>query len=145
MILLPLRQKNTKALGIFETMCKYLILILTLITSNVAFGGNVDYTEAREIWEKDKVTSEYQNYLEQFLQYNNSLRLDEKNGCYKISSDPVEIFLVVKYSNGNKYASVVDVLVNGINSKSECFIKTYRNLKLKKPPHFPFVIQMAFG
>jgi hypothetical protein len=126
-------------------MYKNILMILSLFTSSAAFCGSADYLEAKGIWEKDKTTSEYQNYLEQFLQYNNSLRLDEKNGCYKLSNDTVELFLVIKHFEGNKYAIVEDVLVDNTNLKSECFIKTYRNLKLKQPPHFPFVIQMQFG
>jgi hypothetical protein len=125
-------------------MYKNVLVILSLFTSSAAFCGNTDYEEAKGIWDKDRITFEYQNYLEQFLQYNNSLRLDEKSGCYKLTNDSVELLLVVKHVEGNKYAIVEDVLVDKNNLKSECFIEIYENLKVKKPPHFPFVIQMQF-
>ena len=126
-------------------MYKNILIIVSFFILNTSFGSNIDYAEAKRIWKADKLTPEYQDYLGQFVQYNNSLKLDEKNGCYKLGNNPVELFLVVKYFEDNKYAIVQDVLADGINSKTQCFIKTYRNLKLKKPPHFPFVIQMTFG
>ena len=110
-----------------------------------AYCENLSYSDATLIWQKHKDTEAYQNYLSEFLQFNNHYRLDEKLGCYNINKEVINMFLVVTHQDPNKFSVIEYVLTEKENQKSLCFKKTYTNLKVKKPPYLPFVIQMRMG
>lgn len=124
------------------------LLALTTVLSTVCIAqGNRPrtYGEANAVWERAKGAAAYQTYSSEFAQYNNSLRLDERDGCYALSSEPVDLMLVVTHRDGTEYAVVEDVLAKADSPKARCFQRTYRGLPTKVPPFVPFVLQMSFG
>ena len=124
------------------------ILALTTVLSAVCIAQVIrprTYSEASVVWERAKDVSAYQAYASEFAQYNNSLRLDEKDGCYALSSDPVDLMLVITRPGGSEYAVVEDVLAKVDSPKARCFQRSYRGLPTKAPPFVPFVLQMSFG
>ena len=124
------------------------ILALTTVLSAVCLAQGSrprTYTEATAVWERAKDASAYQTYASEFAQYNNSLRLDERDGCYALSSDPVDLMLVITQPQGSEYAVVEDVLAKVDSPKARCFQRSYRGIPTKTPPFVPFVLQMSFG
>lgn len=119
-----------------------------LLITFVAFaGGNSPetYEAAKSEWEKTKDKSEYQSYLSDFIQFNNQFHLDEKDGCYSLGKEPVQLMLVIKHRQGEQYAQIERVLADGDTAKASCFKKTYQKLKVGVPPYLPFVLQMDMG
>jgi len=99
---------------------------------------------ARSYWERTRTTPQYQQYVQEFVQFNNSLRIDERSGCYAQGVGRVEIFLVVTVSPRDAMSAIDRVFVDPLNNKGACFQRAYTRLPVKQPPFLPFVIQMAF-
>jgi hypothetical protein len=108
-------------------------------------SGARTYDEASQFWGLSKDTTEYQSYASEFAQFNNYFHLDEKDGCYALSTNTVELLLVITHSDGDEYAVIEDVLSKTDNSKARCFQESYRGIRTKIPPFLPFVLQMSFG
>jgi hypothetical protein len=124
------------------------ILALTTVLSAVCLAQGSrprSYTEASAVWERAKDGSAYQTYASEFAQYNNSLRLDERDGCYALSADPVDVMLIITRPQAGEYAVVEDVLARVDSPKARCFQRSYRGIPTKIPPFVPFVLQMSFG
>lgn len=124
---------------------KILILMLLALTSACASDTTETYTNAKALWEKSYQKADYQTYAAEFTQFNNHFHLDEKDGCYALSQNPVELMLVITHENNTEFAVVEQVFSNVSNAKSECFINTYRGIKTKVPPFLPYVLQMSMG
>jgi hypothetical protein len=124
------------------------ILALTTVLSAVCLAQGSrprSYTEASAVWERAKDGSAYQTYASEFAQYNNSLRLDERDGCYALSADPVDVMLIITRPQAGEYAVVEDVLARVDSPKARCFQRSHRGIPTKIPPFVPFVLQMSFG
>jgi len=124
------------------------ILALTTVLSAAALAQDNrprTYGEASAVWERAKDTVAYQTYASEFAQFNNQLRLDEKDGCYALSSDPVDLMLVITHRGPSQYAVVEDALARVDSPKARCFQRSYRGISTKIPPFVPFVLQMSFG
>lgn len=81
----------------------------------------------------------------EFAQFNNHFHLDEKDGCYALGKEPVELMLVLTHREGDQFALIDQVLSDVDNAKASCFKKTYRGTRAKIPPFLPFVLQMKMG
>ena len=123
------------------------ILALTTVLSGASLAQDNrprTYSEARAVWEGTKGTVAYQTYLSEFTQFNNSLRLDEKDGCFALSSEPVDLMLIITHPDRSEYAVVEDALAKVDSPKARCFQKAYRGISTKIPPFVPFVLLMRF-
>lgn len=103
------------------------------------------FIEAKKIWESSRDRKDYQTYSAEFSQFNNHFHLDEKDGCYSLGNEPVELMLLITHKTGEPYAEIENVFVNSDSAKSRCFAKTYRGLKTKIPPFLPLVLQMGMA
>jgi hypothetical protein len=91
---------------------------------------------------KDK--AEYEQYVQEFTQFNNHFRLDERAGCYRLDGVPVNLVLVIDRIDGEKFANIVNALASTDTQKARCFVESYRGIKTKVPPLLPFVLRMQF-
>jgi len=119
------------------------ILALSLATGAAASPAVSTYSQARASWEKHRDSKEYQTYVEEFMQFNNHYKLDEKDGCYALPGGPVELMLVITHRDKESYALVEQAFTDNDSPKAQCFKKTYRGINTKVPPFLPFVIQMT--
>lgn len=125
----------------------FIAALLTLMVSSSAWGAspNISFSSAKKIWEASKGRSDYQTYADEFAQFNNYYHLDEKDGCYALGSEPVELMLIITHHGNGQYATIEKVLSNVDSPKARCFRKSYEGLGTKIPPFFPFVFQMTMG
>jgi hypothetical protein len=121
--------------------------ILLFVISTMALAGDapLTYADARKIWKASKAKKTYQTYASEFSQFNNHFHLDEKDGCYALPGGHVELMLVITHRDKHEFALIEDVLVDSDNPKAQCFKRTYRGLRTKVPPFFPFALQMGMG
>jgi hypothetical protein len=126
---------------------RHVLALTTVLSAACMAQGNRPrtYSEASAVWERAKDAVAYQTYASEFAQYNNSLRLDERDGCYSLSSEAVDLMLVITHADGSEYAVVEDVLAKVDSPKARCFQKSYRGIPTKIPPFVPFVLEMSFG
>jgi hypothetical protein len=103
------------------------------------------YADAQVIWESSREKTEYQNYVAEFTQYNNSLRLDERDGCYSRAPGPVSLMLVISRAHADGFATIEGVFYDVDNAKSRCFERSYSGVRTKPPPFLPFVLQLRMG
>jgi len=116
------------------------------ILSGSAFAvSGLSFADAKKIWEGSKDKKEYQGYLSEFVQFNNRLQLDTKDGCFALGKEPVELMLVITRSNNEKFAVVGQVLADTDSAKARCFKKSYNGVSTKIPPFIPFVLHMTMG
>ena len=120
---------------------------LLVVASGVSLAADpaMSLASARKIWEQTKDRKEYQTYAAEFAQFNNHFRLDEKDGCYALGKEPVELMLVIAHRDGGEYALIEQVLSNVDTAKASCFKKSYGGIRTKVPPFLPFILQMGMG
>lgn len=125
----------------------FIALLLSLIASGSTLMASPEssYSAARKIWQKSKDRSDYQLYADEFAKFNNYYHLDEKDGCYGLGNEPVELMLIITHHDNGKYARIEKVLSNIDTPKAKCFRKSYEGLSTKIPPFLPFVFQMRMG
>lgn len=121
-------------------------ITLLLIAVDIAFADELprSYADAKVIWENNHKTGVYQKYAEDFAQFNNHFRLDEKDGCYAIAPGPVNLMLVIAYQEKSKFATIDPVFADVDTAKGRCFQKSYRGIPTKIPPFTPFVLHLSF-
>ena len=124
---------------------RFLALTVLLTTAALADETPQRYADAQALWEKAKDRAEYEGYATEFAQFNNHFHLDEKGGCYRVASGPVNLMLVIVHRDGDQFAVVQNAFSDVNNPKAQCFRKTYEGLRTKVPPFFPFVLQMSLG
>ena len=88
---------------------------------------------------------EYQTYASEFVQFNNHFHIDEKDGCYALGKEPIQLMLVITHPGSAEFAVVENVLSDVNSLKARCFIRSYLGLRTKVPPYVPFVLQMSMG
>ena len=119
--------------------------LILLVGGALAANMPSSFSAAKKIWEASKDRKEYQTYAVEFSQFNNHFHLDEKDGCYSLGKEPVELMLLITHKTGEQFADINNVFTSVDNAKAQCFAKTYRGLKTKVPPFLPFVMQMGMG
>jgi hypothetical protein len=119
--------------------------LMALAVGALAAEMPSSFPEAKKIWESSSDRKDYQTYATEFSQFSNHFHLDEKDGCYSLGKEPVELMLLITHKAGEQYARIENVFVSVDNAKSRCFAKTYRGLKTKIPPFVPLVLQMGMG
>lgn len=122
----------------------FIMALLTIMASSPmrATSPEASFSSAKKIWQESKGRRDYQAYADGFAQFNNYYHLDEKDGCYALGNESVELMLVITHHGDDKYARIEKVLSNIDSPKSRCFRKSYEGLGTKIPPFFPFVFQM---
>jgi hypothetical protein len=120
---------------------------LALVVSSATFADDAprSYADAAAIWQRSRSTAEYQKYTDEFTQFNNHFHLDEKDSCYALAPGPVNLMLVISHQDNDEFAVIERVLSDVDNAKSRCFKNTYRGIRTKVPPFFPFVLQLGMG
>ena len=127
-------------------MRSFVVGVLLMATAVVVVADEaLTFADARKIWEGSRDRKEYQAYAQEFAQFNNHFRLDEKDGCYALAQGPVELMLVITHDGKSQYAKIEQVLPNVDNAKTACFKKSYSGIQTKVPPYFPFVLQLGMG
>ncbi len=53
--------------------------------------------------------------------------------------------LVISHPDNDESAVIEQVLSDVDNAKSQCFKNTYRGIRTKIPPFFPFILQLSLG
>ena len=121
--------------------------MLALCVCSVAAGADAprSYADAEAIWRSSRDKAEYQGYSAEFAQYNNSLRLDERDGCYSRGPGPVNLMLVISRVDADGFATIERVFFDVDNAKARCFERSYTGVRTKLPPFLPFVLQMGMG
>jgi len=76
-------------------------------------------------------------YEEKWAAFNNSNRIDQKGGCYRKSSGPIQQVLVI-----DKSGVVTDVIADVDNEKSRCFRQSYLDVQFPAPPVAPFYVYL---
>jgi delta-aminolevulinic acid dehydratase/porphobilinogen synthase len=122
-------------------------MMLALLAFSSSFAGDVyrSYDEAKAVWERNKSTAAYQDYSAAFTQFNNHFHLDEKDGCYALSSGPVNLMLIITHPDNSEFAVITKVLSDVDNAKSRCFQNSYSSVQTKVPPFLPFVLQLTMN
>lgn len=122
----------------------FIAALLTLTASSWTTAAPVElsFLSAKKIWQASMNRSDYQAYAAEFAQFNNYYHLDEKNHCYALGTEPVELMLIITHRSNDKYAKIEKVLPNIDSPKAECFRKSYEGLDTKIPPFLPFVFQL---
>lgn len=115
-----------------------IIIFFTGVMSVLNLDAKADI-DLEDIWESSKNTEGFNDYLNEFAQWNNSFGLDTKHGCYDKSPEAVTLFLLF-----TDKGIIESVKSNSNTEKALCFKKTYKGLKVKKPPFSPLVIKMDF-
>lgn len=95
------------------------------------------FDEAKLLWEQSKNKPGYSEYQQEFVQYNNHLRLDTKNDCASRATGVVNMYLII-----SEKAVVESVVADRVNAKALCYQEIYKDLPVKEPPFAPFVIKM---
>lgn len=128
-------------------MIRSIALVFALGACGVATGADAPrtYAEAEAIWRNSRERTEYQSYLAEFAQYNNSLRLDERDGCYSLAPGPVKLMLVISRADADGFATIERVFSDVDNAKARCFERSYTGLRTKLPPFLPFILQLGMG
>jgi hypothetical protein len=121
------------------------LVALVISSSMRAESPEISFSSAKKIWQESKDRGDYQAYANEFAQFNNYYHLDEKDGCYALGNEPVELMLIITHRDGDKYARIEKVLSNIDSPKARCFRKSYEGLGTKIPPFFPFDFQMNMG
>jgi len=121
------------------------LVFASLVSIAMAAANPLSFSEAERIWQQNKDKPEYQTYAAEFTQFNNSLHLDEKDGCYGQGTGPVRLLLVITHPAGEPYARITQTVTDVDNAKAQCFRKSYRGIQTKVPPFLPFVFQMDMG
>jgi hypothetical protein len=103
------------------------------------------YDEAEALWQRTQERVEYRTYLAEFAQYNNSLRLDERDGCYSRAPGPVNLMLLISRVDADGFATIERVFYDVDNAKAQCFVRSYSGVRTKAPPFLPFVLQLNMG
>lgn len=86
--------------------------LLFVSWSVFAAENAMTYESARMVWEQNRGKKEYQAYAMEFSQFNNHFHLDEKDGCYALGKDPVELMLIITYRAGQRFARIDKVLTD---------------------------------
>ena len=120
-----------------KTVRFIVVSILTLVFSSPLLA-NQKLVNLEATWQKNKDKPEYGGYLNEFIQNNNKLKLDTKDGCFAMSSGELVMYITI-----NAQGKIESVVTNLTNSKSKCFKQTYIGLSVNPPPFSPFVIQMV--
>ena len=119
-----------------KILVRFALIILCSLISFQAFSAPA-VAELEGLWQQSKGKAGYANYQTEFVQYNNYLHLDTKDGCIGLAPGKLSIYLVV-----NAHAVVESVITDFDNPKAQCFKRTYAGLTVKAPPFSPLIIKM---
>lgn len=122
------------------------IAFLAFLSAGTCFAGELpqNYETAHAMWQQHITSLDYERYAEEFGQFNNYFRLDEKDGCYARGSDQVNLMLIITHPADSEFAVIERALPDALTNKAECFRNSYEGLKTKAPPFLPFVLKMNF-
>ena len=97
----------------------------------------LSFEEAQKLVQQGKPRPGYKKYLNEFVQYSNYLRLDERGGCYLLAGGEVKLVIVL-----TDKAIIESAATDVNNEKAKCFKRIYVGVAVKKPPHTPFAIEL---
>lgn len=123
-----------------EIKVRQFYLIILIIAPSLSVALDFDEVNAliKKQWRED--SPEVSEYLKERMEYENSIRQDERGGCYGIPGDGITQILRINADG------IVDLVVSSSsNAKSECFRQIYLGTKYKKPPSAPIYRKMMMG
>ena len=103
-------------------------------------ADDMTYAEADALEAESQPKEGYSEYLGEFIQFNNSYKIDERSGCYRDDGESVTILIIITYES-----LVRSVLTDKDSEKAKCWRDTYEGIRVKSPPFSPFVIKMTMG
>ncbi|MBW7469479.1 hypothetical protein [Marinobacter sp. F4218] len=117
-------------------------LFYIVLLSFPSISAALDFEQAEKLLKKQWIEGdpEVAAYSEERMQYENSIRLDERGGCYGIRGDGITQILRI-----NEEGVVDQVVSSSKGPKSECFRELYLGTKFKKPPKAPIYRKMMMG
>ena len=118
-------------------MTKWILLLAAcLVAGFQTVEPRVTFDEAVRRAKAQPADARYP-YGEKWAIFNNNNRIDEKKGCYKQSSGPVQQVLVIDNSG-----VVTNVIADVDNAKSRCFRESYLHVQFPAPPFAPFYLYL---
>jgi len=119
--------------------------LFALAACGAAMGADTprSYVDAEAIWRSSRENTDYQAYVSEFTQYNNSLHLDERDGCYAQPRGLVTLMLVISRADADGFATIERVFSDVDNAKARCFQRSYTGVRTKLPPFLPFILQLS--
>ena len=102
------------------------------------------YDSARAAWEKSKDDPAVAAYLQEFIQFNNAMKLDSKDGCYSQPGGKVKLMLLITHDKGERWARISQVFSQTDSPKAQCLQRSYRGVPTKVPPMLPYIVQLDF-
>ena len=124
----------------FRAACWALALFTTLASA----APISSYDTARAAWEKAKDDPAVAAYLKEFIQFNNAMKLDSKDGCYSQPGGKVKLMLLITHNKGERWATVSQVFSQTDSPKAQCLQRSYRGVPTKVPPVLPYIVQLDF-
>jgi hypothetical protein len=97
----------------------------------------LSFKEAQKVVQQSRLKPGYEQYLKEFSQYSNHIKLDERGGCYLLASGQIKLIIVL-----TDKAVIESAVADVNNEKAQCFKRIYRDVEVKKPPHTPFAIEL---
>ena len=82
----------------FRAACWALALFTTLASA----APISSYDAARAAWEKAKDDPAVATYLQEFIQFNNAMKLDSKDGCYSQPGGKVKLMLLITHDKSER-------------------------------------------
>jgi hypothetical protein len=97
----------------------------------------LSYEEAEKLVKQSSQQPGYKEYLNEFSEYSNRILLGARGGCYLLAADQVQLIIVITEK------AVIDSAATDVDTeKARCYKRIYIGVEVKKPPHFPFAIQI---
>lgn len=98
----------------------------------------LSFDEAQDLVAQSKLKPGYEQYLSTFAQRSNSIKLDERGGCYALNGGTLKLIIVLNDKG------LIESAISDVNSeKAQCFKRMYTGVDLKTPPPYsPLAIEV---
>ena len=114
-----------------------LLIVLCAFSSIAASPSPMTFAQASSAFDSQPVNGKTESYLNSWGEFNNSHKLDEKDGCYFKAPGPTRQILIIDASG-----TVVQFLSDVNNERTNCFRHSYLHVRFPKPPFAPFFVHM---
>lgn len=99
----------------------------------------ISFEEAFKLFQQSRQKLGYKEYVTEFAQFSNRIRLPERGGCSLLGSGEVKIIVIISEKG------VIDSVVTESDSeKAKCYKRNYIGIDVKKPPYSPFAFPIIY-
>lgn len=123
--------------------CTCVLAIVTIISAFLASGcastpqAASSFADAQRLFESQPKNAAAFAYSDAWVDFNNTQRLDERDGCYFKAEGPLVQILQMDASG-----KVVGYFSDNDNGRSRCWRSTFLGVTFPKPPFAPFYYLM---